>query len=584
MSADPAAAPAGSARQAARLLTVASVVLPLLLFFASAAFDRAAILDSARNQVLSICDSLAGQAQDVVDTADQVLKRQLDHIHGEDWRTIGASASLHDFLVSAVHELPQLQSAFYVDPQGFNSNSSRAFPMRPFDVRMRDYYLAALAGDAGAYVSAPFRGQMAGSAAFTISRSRITAGAFNGLAAVTIEPAYFQNFYAEVIRRWPTAVAMFMRTDGAVLARYPVGTDPLARVPMTGTLLHLAATEDRGLATARSKIDGRVRIGAFRHLADPKLMVVYSVEEAAVLRVWYVHVALFAAFAALGSFALLMTARVVFERAEREQKALRLLLDETSRRQRAEAALLESQKMEALGRLTGGVAHDFNNLLTAVLGSLELARKRVEDSRTTRLLENAAAAAERGARLTAQMLAFARREDTALCPVGVNDIAAALEPLIRQTLGSGVALAMELAPDLWPAIGEKLQLEMALLNFAANARDAMPAGGRFTIATRNRHLDAEAGIAGGLAGAFVEIAAADTGSGMPAEVRARAFEPFYTTKGAGKGTGLGLSTVYGFAVQAGGGAAIADTPGGGTTLLLYLPRADPAPPDRPAAR
>ena len=574
---------AGSSQQAAHRLIALSVVLPLLLFAAAAVFDRRAILDAARDQVMSTTNSLAEHAQKVLETADLVLKRQLDHVDGLDWQQIGTSRPLYDFLASVPEELPQVESAFFVDPEGFNSTSSRAFPMRPYDVRTREYYLAALRGEDGLYVSAPFNSQMMGTAGFTVSRARVVDGRFDGLAAVTISPSYFERFYAEVIRRSPNSAATFLRQDGAILARYPPVPDGSPAVPALDTLLREASTASQGWITARSPIDGSQRIGAFRRLAGQDLLVLYSVDEATVLHGWYIHLAAFAAFAVLGAVALLSTARLVLQRGEQERTTLRLLLEETTRRQRAELALQQAQKMEALGRLTGGVAHDFNNLLCAVIGSLELARKRVDEPRAVSLLDNAATAAQRGAKLTAQMLAFSRNQDMEMRPIAVNDIIAAMEGLIRQTLGSLSVLRMDLQPDPWPAIGDSVQLEMALLNFAANARDAMPAGGELTVSTRNLRLDAPDKATGDLVGEFVRIAVRDTGAGMPEEARARAFEPFYTTKGPGKGTGLGLSTVYGFAVQAGGAATIASAPGDGTIVTLYLPRAAQMPAAVPAA-
>jgi signal transduction histidine kinase len=270
------------------------------------------------------------------------------------------------------------------------------------------------------------------------------------------------------------------------------------------------------------------------------------------------------------------------------------LLAAATGRERAEAQLRQSQKMEAVGRLTGGVAHDFNNLLTVVLGNLALARRRIADlpadpateavhERLRRGIDNAAEGANRAASLTQRLLAFSRQQPLAPEAVDANRLVAGMSDLLRRTLGEDVEIETVLAGGLWRAHADPNQLESSLLNLAVNARDAMPDGGKLTIETANAHLD-DAYVAGRddlVAGQYVLICVTDTGTGMSAEVVARAFEPFFTTKPVGQGTGLGLSQVYGFARQSGGHAAIYSEAGQGTTVKLYLPRrrdGDAAPP------
>jgi PAS domain S-box-containing protein len=241
-----------------------------------------------------------------------------------------------------------------------------------------------------------------------------------------------------------------------------------------------------------------------------------------------------------------------------------------------EEALLQSQKMEAVGQLTGGIAHDFNNLLTGIVGSLDLLRTRLNQGRTdnvARYINAAMTSANRAAALTHRLLAFARRQPLVPKSVDVNQLVVSLEDLLRRTIGETIDLQIVAAADLWSTLCDPNQLESALLNLAINARDAMPDGGRLTIATSNARLDSVTADTPALSPAdYVCITVTDTGVGMSAEVAARAFDPFFTTKPIGQGTGLGLSMIYGFARQSNGHVTIDSKTGRGTTVRLYLPR------------
>jgi signal transduction histidine kinase/CheY-like chemotaxis protein len=247
---------------------------------------------------------------------------------------------------------------------------------------------------------------------------------------------------------------------------------------------------------------------------------------------------------------------------------------------RTEAAYRQAQRMEALGRMTGGIAHDFNNLLTIVIGNLDLLGRRTPASdRSRRLIDQALLGAERGAKLTQQLMAFARRQPLEPKTIDLKALLPDLAELIAKTLGPGIEARTVIAEDLWAVQIDPTQFESALLNLALNARDAMTSGGVLTIEATNRVITAvPAGeIEEAQAGDYVLMAVTDTGTGMPPEVIARAFEPFYTTKSDGKGNGLGLSMVYGFARQSGGHVKIRSAIGRGTTMELYLPRSVQSP-------
>jgi nitrogen-specific signal transduction histidine kinase len=244
-------------------------------------------------------------------------------------------------------------------------------------------------------------------------------------------------------------------------------------------------------------------------------------------------------------------------------------------RRRLEAQLHQSQKMEALGQLAGGVAHDFNNLLTGILGCFELLGRQVTSERGHRLVEQGRKAVERSTALTARLLAFSRHQPLAREPVDVNRSLEEITEMLTRTLGTDVRITKELAPDLWRASTDRNQIELAILNLGINARDAMPRGGGLTISTRNVTFpQTEHGLT---AGDYVAIDVADTGTGMSPDILARVLEPFFTTKGPGKGTGLGLSMVAGVTRQLGGGLTITSEVGKGTCVTIFLPRARTTP-------
>lgn len=266
----------------------------------------------------------------------------------------------------------------------------------------------------------------------------------------------------------------------------------------------------------------------------------------------------------------------VAQRAAELVEANQQLDIERSERRKAEEVLWHMQKLEAVGQLTGGIAHDFNNLLTVITGNLELVQEALDGSRQlpkkrlTELLGTALSAASQGARVTQQLLAFARRSLLRVEVVDLTTIIESAADLMRRALGEAVTLELGASEDLWPCVIDPVQLETALLNLALNARDAMPEGGTLRIKAKNILIE-EGSSAGIAPGRFVEISVADTGVGMEPAVLARIFEPFFTTKDVGQGSGLGLSQLYGFIRQSDGHVTVESKPGAGTTFRLYLP-------------
>jgi signal transduction histidine kinase/ActR/RegA family two-component response regulator len=269
---------------------------------------------------------------------------------------------------------------------------------------------------------------------------------------------------------------------------------------------------------------------------------------------------------------------LVAARTRQLEEANAELNNQMTERERVEASLRQSQKMEAVGQLTGGLAHDFNNLLTGISGGLELTRSRLSQGKVEsvdRYITAAQGAVKRAAALTHRLLAFSRRQTLDPQPANINRLVTDMEDLIRRTVGPAIHIEVVGAGGLWTTLVDTNQLENALLNLCINARDAMPEGGRLTIETANKWLDRRDAKDCDLApGPYVSLCITDTGTGMSPDTAAHAFDPFFTTKPLGQGTGLGLSMIYGFARQSGGQIRICSEVGNGTTMSLYLPRHD----------
>jgi len=339
----------------------------------------------------------------------------------------------------------------------------------------------------------------------------------------------------------------------------------------------IALQPDEGFVTGTSNFDGHTRLFAYRKMPRYNIYVVSGIESDVVIRDWLKNMGSHLVFGLPATAAMIGLGFVALRRTRREAEAHNQLQQEVARRERTELALQQALKMEAVGRLTGGVAHDFNNLLTAILGNVDLALRRVpeSDERLRRSLTAARQASERAASLVQRLLAFSRQHPLEEKAVDLNRLVQGMSELLRRTIGETITVETVLAGGLWKTAVDPNQLENALLNLAVNARDAMPEGGRLTIETANTYLD-EAYIAANAAdmtpGQYVLVAVSDTGTGMTRDVVERAFEPFFTTKPTGSGTGLGLSMVYGFVKQSRGHIKIYSEPGEGTSIKIYLPR------------
>lgn len=572
---------------ALRLMLAASSLLPVLLLLAAAWRDHDRMEAGARADVERLAAVAHEHALKVLETNALVLDRLEDRIRGMSWPEVAAQgAELHRWMRTLDEQIAQIIALHLVQPDGETSVISLAYPTPPLNLTSRGYFRAMAAGEAGILLGEPFRSPLTGKVSVVIGRGLYGPnGEFRGAVLGALLADYFEAQWRAMDASGRAAFGL-VRTDGVTLIAHPApGTasgaapDPAAIMRAVGPPISDAGAIGR-IGERHEGLASLQRIGQY------PLAVTVAIDLDQVRAAWWRGAALPIMAYLIVTIALIFATVLAIRRWNSEQAVLAELRDlaeelrgEISRREAAEDGLRQAQRLEALGRLTGGVAHDFNNLLTAVLGAVTLLERHLGaavDDKARRLLGAAREAVARGARLNAGLLAFARRQP--LRPVGLDASALlrGFQPLLQQALGEAVSLTLELADNLPPCRADAAQLEAAMLNLAINARDAMPLGGSLTLTTGLIWLDAAAlgGNTDAQPGEFIAIAVTDTGEGMPAAVRSRAFEPFFTTKPVGKGTGLGLSQVFGFVRQLGGHVSIDSTPGLGTTVTLFIARED----------
>jgi two-component system, NtrC family, sensor kinase len=573
-----------------RGLLAASFAVPLLLLAIAAWQNFRLVRGQAEERLLIEAGELREHALNTVKTYAIVLAWIDARTRGIDWDRIAHDEELHR-LLSDLDTLPQIDEVWMADAAGRPVVSGRSSLFPPIDVSDRDCFVAEQKRDVGIFISREQIGALTHTPEFDICERRSTADkAFDGVIVVSARPAYFSEFYRTVSEDKRFAASL-VRSDGSLLVRYPALSAPPVLERDSPFMQAVASNPDRGLFGGRGETDGIERFFAYQRVEGYPLYVAYGIPKKDVLQSWLANLVNYSLFAVPASLALFGMTLLAVRQIQRHAIAswrwrttARRLRREMNRRALAEAELRQAQKMEALGQLTGGVAHDFNNLLTVLQGSLEMLSGRQQSDQLQARVDTALRTVERGERLTEQLLAFARRQPLAKATIDLNAQLRRMTELLVRTVGSGIAVSTDLAPDVWPVDADATQLELAVINLAINARDAMPAGGKLGIRTFNLAARREAVPEQPTVGDFVGLEISDTGQGMPSEVAARAFEPFFTTKEAGKGTGLGLSMVYGFTRQSGGSASIRSEVGRGTAVTLLLPRASVArEPDRAGA-
>jgi two-component system, NtrC family, sensor kinase len=555
-----------------RTAMAASIVIPAAVFCWGAWITYNDAFAHADEQLNAIMDVLAEQANTVFESVtltfisvDAIVDAMPDD------QIKASEQKLHDKLHELEAATESVSAIRIIDKDGHPLISSQTLNI-PQDQNLsdRDYFKAQRDKDTGTFIGSVLKPRFSDGPYIGLSRRRpLQNGQFAGVIVVSVLPDVFTEFYSRLARDTGGNYVL-LKANGDILARYPASPSGVSRVDPRGGFMHVLAEQPQGGITMSlhtvDDIDRRVGV---RKLDVPGLYASAGIELKKIYGGWLWALSTHLIFGVPATIFLFTLVLMTLRRTQ-------AFYAEVERRELAEQALRQSQKMEAVGQLTGGVAHDFNNLLTIIIGNLGIAKRGVVESRAGRALSNALAGAERAAQLTQRLLAFSRRQPLNPRAVDVHRLVVNVSDILTRSLGENVELETIGGAGLWSVEADVSELEAALLNLALNARDAMPDGGKLTIETSNVYLDDDycRQHTGLTPGQYVLIAVTDNGSGMSRETIEKAFEPFFTTKETGKGTGLGLSQVYGFIKQSGGHVKIYSEIGEGTSVKLYLPRHD----------
>ncbi|MBB4379590.1 two-component system NtrC family sensor kinase [Bradyrhizobium sp. SBR1B] len=573
-------------------MMAASLALPVALFIITSAISYTSTRDIADREIERTLDVVHEHALKVFETIDRSLAELNEVVRGLPDDVIRArEPALHRRLKRLTDSLPQLKSAWIFDADGRAQVNSLASPPPELRFADRDYFYAHVDQTIGSFIGTALtpRPPYQGARFFGMSRRRDSDdGSFIGVIQASVLPEYFESFYARIGSDAGSFFAMG-RADGVLLAQFPRLERDLRLDPTGPVGREIATRPAHGLITVAWPSDGIERRIGYRRVAEYPIYVSAGLETSAIRARWLATMGQHLVFGIPATALLFLLLALALRRTQHLQA-------EAAKRREAEEALKHSQRLEALGQLTGGVAHDFNNLLTVIRASVDLLnRPQLTEERRQRYITAIADAVARAAKLTSQLLAFARRQTLKPEVFDVGERMQALHDMLAPLLGPAIEITMRLPTEPCLVHADAGQFETALINMATNARDAMQGKGRivFTVETATTVPDTLAHVPGSqnlvsqnlgsqslanqnLANrGFISVTVSDTGIGIPAARLERIFEPFFTTKQVGHGTGLGLSQVFGFARQSGGEVTVASEVGRGSTFSLYLPRVPP---------
>jgi two-component system NtrC family sensor kinase len=557
-------------------MMAASLALPIALFAVAAAISYTSTNDTANREIERTVAVAHEHALKVFETIDRSLAELNEVVRGLSDDDIRArEPELHRRLKRLTDSLPQLKSAWIFDADGQALVNSIVSPPPAVGFADRDYFYAHVDQSIGSFIGTALspRPPYQGARFFGVSRRRESDdGRFIGVIQASVLPEYFESFYARIGSE-PGSFFAMGRTDGAMLTHFPRLDRDLRLDPAGPVGQKIAAQPQHGLITIVWPSDGIERRIGYRRVAEYPIYVSAGLETSAIRSRWLVTIGQHLVFGVPATALLFLLLALALRRT-------RHLQAEAAKRREAEEALKHSQRLEALGQLTGGVAHDFNNLLTVIRASVDLLnRPQLTEERRQRYITAIADSVARAARLTSQLLAFARRQTLKPEVFDVGARMQSLHDMLATLLGPAIEIVMQLPSEPCLVNADASQFETALINMATNARDAMQGKGSivFRVEATATVSDAPAPPAGasGASYGFVRVTVSDTGIGIPAARLGRIFEPFFTTKQVGQGTGLGLSQVFGFARQSGGEVTVTSEVGHGSTFSLYLPRVPP---------
>jgi two-component system NtrC family sensor kinase len=559
-----------------RLLWIAAVLVPVLGIAGAGIMAWMEVRREAGARLDRTVEMLRQHALRSFGAQDAILTAAARATDRMGWEEMRQNPALHGLLAELAASMrPLVQGVAVADGAGRIVLASWEFPARPLDLSDRDY-VAALRDGAREWVGEVITARPMGWTVFPVARQappRPGEDDATGMIISSFSPEPLAAFYASVAETARDTVLM-MRLDGAVLARHPPLPDSAAEPaqrPARQALLARSLARPSGEApdAVPGLGDGVPRLYVARQVGDWPVAVAYGLSLEALRAAWWQRMLAPAAGGVIAAGLLLALTAMAVSGARQQQLA-------AERRMQAETQLARAGRAAAIGLLAAGLAHDVKNLVQAVRSGARLMERRADDPAEVRRCASLLGdAAERGRRLVEAMLDFARSggaEDPGISPpLEAGTALSDLGELLNRTLGSGWRVKMVIPPGLPPARGDRAGFEAAVVNLAANARDAMPRGGTVTIATWVEELPEPREDAGLKAGRYVVAAVSDTGAGMDEATLARVGEPFFTTKGPGRGTGLGLATVRGFCTRAGGALLLDSEPGRGTTAAMWLP-------------
>lgn len=551
-----------------RTLGVLSVLVPLFVY---ALFGLYRVMETREEADLRVSRSLRvahEHASRVIGGAEAFQDRLFDLVDGKAPDELARNeAPLHALLSDKVRSEPQIQSIWIVGADGVPVATSLMLPAPRINLVDRAYFTHHQNAGGGRYLSEPFLTRLDKDKVMSLSiRFSRPDGSFGGVIVVSLLVNHFERFYADLVANEPGLAVNLFREGGSIYTRWPLLVSAPERLaPDSPVMASLAAGKASAQLQGVSSVDGQNRLLAYTRVGSYPLYVGTGMNLTAVRNQVLKDLGILLALGLPAFGAIFISARVAMRRTRDSLEAAQELQRETLTRRKAEEALLQAQKLEALGRLTGGVAHDFNNALMVISNNVYLLRRNLGEA-GARQLDSITRAVDSATKITRQLLAFSRRQ--ALVPerLVLQDKLPATRELITPVLGGSIELTVTVAPDTSAVMVDHAELELALLNLAINARDAMPSAGSFRIEAHN----ATGELPAPLQGDFVVIEASDTGHGIAADVIDKVFEPFFTTKPVGQGTGLGMSQIYGLCQRAGGTATVSSVEGQGTTVSLYL--------------